>query len=440
MKHPILLLLLAALATITTTAQTLDDALARFNERKFDESALMFEELARKNPRDADAKVWLALNYRYLKRYTDAIDMAYDALALSPCNALAHTVIADAYNPGNWPESKGAVDTIWKHLMRAIECDSTAGEAWTSIWIQAQRRGDATMERASLRRLYHDRFFTRSTLNGVRLILRDLPKGAILITNGDLDTYPALAIQQEEGFRTDVVVVNRPMLGLDWYARLISKRHRLRLLLNDQQLATYYDEAAVNSRMKTRDDRSMDEVLLDGWLERAQEGKLERPVAITSVTAEELTAMMSRGFVYKGRADQLNFVYNGGAEGLNTMMGRGFVYNGGYFLATKGPRRGITSDTAAIRRFFTGQNPSDFAGASTGDRDPSPIRRSGYNFATSMTYTIMVYTHDMVTSGRFDEARRSLELAGRFASVTINPDHWHDYLEEVRAAIEREEK
>ncbi len=60
--------------------------------------------------------------------------------------------------------------------------------------------------------------------------LAGLEKNAILITNGDMDTYPGWILQRILEFRTDVNIINRSLLNTDWYPMMVIKEGASRFI------------------------------------------------------------------------------------------------------------------------------------------------------------------------------------------------------------------
>ncbi len=63
----------------------------------------------------------------------------------------------------------------------------------------------------------HSRKDIRAARDYAANFLRGLEENAILFTFGDNDTYPLWYVQEVEGVRTDVRVVNLSLIGVDWY-------------------------------------------------------------------------------------------------------------------------------------------------------------------------------------------------------------------------------
>ncbi|HYC52339.1 MAG TPA: DUF2723 domain-containing protein [Gemmatimonadaceae bacterium] len=63
-------------------------------------------------------------------------------------------------------------------------------------------------------------------------ILTSLEPNAVIITNGDNDSFPLWYAQEVEGIRRDVIVTLTPYLDMPWYARQLNQRHGLWNLSN----------------------------------------------------------------------------------------------------------------------------------------------------------------------------------------------------------------
>ena len=63
----------------------------------------------------------------------------------------------------------------------------------------------------------HDRSKKRLAHATATNVLSSCEPNAILFTFGDNDTYPLWYLQEVEGYRTDVRIINMSLLGIDWY-------------------------------------------------------------------------------------------------------------------------------------------------------------------------------------------------------------------------------
>jgi hypothetical protein len=70
----------------------------------------------------------------------------------------------------------------------------------------------------------HDRSKKLLPPASAKNFLESCDKNAVLFTEGDNDTYPLWYLQEIEGVRTDVRVINLSLLGIDWYIDQLSRK------------------------------------------------------------------------------------------------------------------------------------------------------------------------------------------------------------------------
>ena len=251
-----------------------DPAVQAFLSNDLERALPMLLKSARQSPMDADAHAWLASCQRRLGQYDDAERSARRALALDPRHAFAHQVLGDTYNPvySGWEHTDA--ESSWTHLRLSVAGDPNFGDAWAGLWIPAMQRGDSALEKQSLRSLVSTGFLTPGMLAYSRWVLRSLPERAAIVCNGDMDTYPLVALQETEGLRTDVVVLNVGLLDLPWYRRLMHARHGLPMPTEDDLApGQTADGGNVTSYQK----------LLGAWVDTVATGRFGRPFT-TAVT------------------------------------------------------------------------------------------------------------------------------------------------------------
>lgn len=361
---------------------TLERGIQLFLENRLDDALPVLEASTKLWKDNPETFAWLAECLRRLERFDEAAEAAHRALALDAEHAFAHTVLGELFNPqlSTW----GRVDagSTWFHLREAVKYDPGDGNAWSALWVQAMMRGDLQMERTAAIRMIDTGFLSKPLLAYNRWQLEHLPENAILLTNGDMDTYPAVALKAKEGLRGDVALVNLSLLNLPWYQRLMAERYDLPLISEVDRPARSIDgEVVIPARQ-----------VVTAWMDLQKAGKLGRPLcAAVTVYDPEFTP---------DAADRMALC-------------------GPYYEIYAAPVRSEV-DLGKLKNSLDAIDPPEFEGEFATPIDRSPVRRSGTNrLATNVTSAMLKYAYALAEEERWEEARTMLAQAEEFDSKIL---------------------
>jgi tetratricopeptide (TPR) repeat protein len=374
---PILLIILLSNCGIKKEQSEFDKSLSLFFNLKYQDALPLFKQVIEQEPNNDEALTWLAETYRRIGKTNDAIEAARKALLLNPRSSFAHLVIAYASYPND--------DSIWVHAKEAVKCDSTDPNAWLMMWGEAIKHNNLALHDKTLRKLRETGFLTKAALAYGRVELRDLPPNAIYITNGDMDTYPAKVVQISESFRTDIVVIEKEHLGINWAARFIRDHNHIPLPISDAEL----------DKMKVLKDAhgniiSTSEQNFRKWIEQKRKGSFNRPIALAPTVEQSYYEFDKEHFHYCGM-----------------------------YLLWKPEPAGDISDTSALRQYLSEINIDDFTGPWASLKDRSPVRRYySKQIVRVLFQAALNYSRDLITAKRFNEAKQTLTWLEVFEKQT----------------------
>jgi hypothetical protein len=311
--------------------------------------------------------------------------IAHSAVKRGPRNAWAHSVLAVTYNPQYRQWERADADSAWVHLLKSVECDPAEASAWLTIWSEAMRRGDTAREEQSLRALADSGFLTPCVLAHARWMLADLPPDAVLLVGGDMDTYPPLALQLIDGFRTDVVIINLSMLNLQWYATLLCDRHDLPF--------PYPREEMPEIDYKWEDDEfiTVSKQFVQAWLRQYSRSEFPRPIAVSMTVAD----------------------YEFWNDGQNHLM-----MSGPYRFVHR-EASDVEIDVEACHQSLETVSELDLSGPFVGEVDRSPIRRMGSpHLATNPGSVAILLAQWYMAEERPTDAIALLDWAEQFEKNT----------------------
>lgn len=370
---------------------------------KLEDALPLFQQVTSEPGAGAEDFAYLAEIYRRLGDKENALKEATNALQMDSCNSFAHMVLSYLYNPmyGDWPGADR--DKAWYHIQRGIECAPGDGNIWRAAWSESIFRNAEETERKSLRMMIETGFLTPAILAYNRWMLQHLPQNAVLLANGDMDTYPAVALQESESFRSDVIVMNYSLLNTRWYQKHLQDRYGVQFPLTDDELDNLYPAKGKHDKVNTVAAQIMKELCA-----ARTKGEFEHPVAI-SITVLDLSFI-------KGVENHI-------------------ILKGAYNLLESEPVD-INYDIEAVKTSLESLNINDFTGPFASEKDKSPVRRSyTRSIASNFPNLAILVIEKYSASDRIDEALEMLDWAEQVEKSVIKDPEIDARLKEIRKSI-----
>jgi hypothetical protein len=208
----------------TTNALSQPEPVPRMRDRALDKASYValanqWREYIEKHGETANALVNLGMAQRYSSELEAAKRAGKRAVELEPDNPKALDFYAECIM------LDGGADEAEKLLERSRTIDPDYGEALMSLAALYLRFGKFEKATATLKAMFDRRIISRPLQDFAYNMLIGLPTGAVLITNGDNDTFPPLALQVGMDFRNDVVVINWTLLRMPEYVDALRREH-----------------------------------------------------------------------------------------------------------------------------------------------------------------------------------------------------------------------
>jgi len=171
-------------------------------------------------------------------------------------------------------------------LEKAAALDPECIDPWFALAISYLCTGEIEKADTALKRLLERGANSETVMDYSYNMISMLDKNAILITNGDNDTYPGWILNRIVGYRSDVNIVNRSLLESPWYPEILPKLG-VPKFLEDGELSRIR-EAKFAEIAATKPTGPIFGVVSDTLIARIIEAadKAERPVYLAATCSE----------------------------------------------------------------------------------------------------------------------------------------------------------
>ncbi|MBN1250382.1 MAG: hypothetical protein JXC32_22145 [Anaerolineae bacterium] len=185
--------------------------------------AQQWTEYMERNGESAEGHTNVGQAYRYAGEAQE-VYLAHYARAVQLDSTYARAL--DLYACQLWIRGEeGDMAKAREMLERARTVDPTYGDVLYSLYGLHSCTGSIDRARETAREIYERRLIHVPIWDFGYNILAGLPQGAVVVTNGDNDTYPLVSLQAGRGFRDDVIVLNQSLLRCPSYAKAMREAH-----------------------------------------------------------------------------------------------------------------------------------------------------------------------------------------------------------------------
>jgi tetratricopeptide (TPR) repeat protein len=286
--------------------QQLTTAYDLFYNLKFDTAKVIYQQILKKFPNSAEAQLGMSMVARYAGNLSDAIDECQKVLALDPAAVGAQINYADLLAPYRGAKMKETLndsaryDSSISYYEKALSSNHPlATYAYIGLFgAYLIGMGDLVKARQELIELGKKDYFPPMLKEYAHNLLASVQPDAILFTQGDNDTYPLLSLQEYDGVRKDVSVVNINLLNVPKIVVLMRDSLKVPISYTDSALKT------IESRYDTIQHKVilMRDFIIANIIENGRKQNL--PVYFSTTCARENMAgfqdnLVTDGIVYR---------------------------------------------------------------------------------------------------------------------------------------------
>lgn len=185
------------------------------------------------------------------------------------------------------------------HLLeKAVKLDPSFLDPWFALVVDYMSNGDIEKTDVALRKLLEENAVSDVVMDYNYNVITLLDKNAILITNGDNDTYPGWILTRIVKYRPDVRIVNRSLLNSEWYPMHLVKNEGIPDFITQEELMDLRDEISIllkDGKMKVPAMGPFSDTLIASLINSAKANNRPVYLAATLYSSETIDAFKEKG-------------------------------------------------------------------------------------------------------------------------------------------------